>query len=163
MTVLFGFMISTKELKVISLNHSRIQQFKIYFDTAQKHVLLFFFFQLRVKGEGKSPHIPKICHTYPKMMRLGTVLPYLKKIQKIYEHTNHLTNLAGSADIIIFSPEISRVFYIDRMQRQIAFCYIISNSFNFFDSLKIFLTNIVAVLMMSTKKASLGLIKINSF
>ena len=27
----------------------------------------------------------KICHTYPTMMKLGTVIPYLKKIQKIYE------------------------------------------------------------------------------
>ena len=28
----------------------------------------------------KSPHLPKICHTYPAMMKLGTVIPYLKKI-----------------------------------------------------------------------------------
>ena len=30
----------------------------------------------------KSP-ISKICHTYPTTMKLGTVIPYLKKIQKI--------------------------------------------------------------------------------
>ena len=37
-------------------------------------------------GEAKSPPpLPKICHTYPTMMKLGTVTPYLKKIQKIYE------------------------------------------------------------------------------
>ena len=38
-------------------------------------------------GEGaakRAPH-PKICHTYPTMMKLGTVIPYPKKIQKIYE------------------------------------------------------------------------------
>ena len=28
---------------------------------------------------------PKIYHTYPTMMKLGTVIPYLKKIQKLYE------------------------------------------------------------------------------
>ena len=28
---------------------------------------------------------PKICHTYPVMMNLGTVIPYLEKIQKIYQ------------------------------------------------------------------------------
>ena len=28
---------------------------------------------------------PKICHTYPAVMKLGTVIPYLKKIQKIFE------------------------------------------------------------------------------
>ena len=33
----------------------------------------------------KRPPLPKICHTYPTMMKLGTVIPYTKKIQKIYE------------------------------------------------------------------------------
>ena len=28
----------------------------------------------------KGRPISKICHTYPTMMRLGTVIPYLKKI-----------------------------------------------------------------------------------
>ena len=36
-------------------------------------------------GRGKKVPLPKICHTYPTMMKLGTVIPYLKKIQKIYE------------------------------------------------------------------------------
>ena len=29
--------------------------------------------------------LPKIRHTYPKMMKLGTVIPYLRKIQKMYK------------------------------------------------------------------------------
>ena len=33
---------------------------------------------------GKAP-LPKIYYTYPTMMKLDTVTPYLKKIQKIYE------------------------------------------------------------------------------
>ena len=32
-----------------------------------------------------GPFCPKICHTYPLMMKLGTVTPYLRKIQKTYE------------------------------------------------------------------------------
>ena len=28
--------------------------------------------------------LPKMSHTYLAMMKLGTVIPYLKKIQKIY-------------------------------------------------------------------------------
>ena len=36
-------------------------------------------------GGGKKTPFPKICHTYHAMMKLGTVIPYLKKIQKIYE------------------------------------------------------------------------------
>ena len=33
---------------------------------------------------GKKAPLPKNCHTYPTMMKLGTVIPNLKKIQKIY-------------------------------------------------------------------------------
>ena len=33
---------------------------------------------------GKKDPLPKICHTYAIMLKLGTVLPYLKKIQKLY-------------------------------------------------------------------------------
>ena len=29
--------------------------------------------------------LPKIPHTYPTMMKLGTVIPYLRKIQKMYK------------------------------------------------------------------------------
>ena len=36
-------------------------------------------------GEDKKAPLPKICHTYPTMIKLATVIPYLKKIQKMYE------------------------------------------------------------------------------
>ena len=36
-------------------------------------------------GVAKRPPLPKICYTYPTMMKLGTVIPYPKKIEKIYE------------------------------------------------------------------------------
>ena len=39
----------------------------------------------RIGGGQKAPPLPKICHTYPTMMKLGAVIPYPKKIQKIYE------------------------------------------------------------------------------
>ena len=35
-------------------------------------------------GDQKAPN-HKICQTYPTMMELGTVIPYVKKIQKIYQ------------------------------------------------------------------------------
>ena len=35
-------------------------------------------------GAKKPPH-PKICHTYPTMIKLDKFIPYLKKIQKIYK------------------------------------------------------------------------------
>ena len=37
-------------------------------------------------GEGqKGPPLPKIYHTCTTMMKLGLVIPYLKKFQKPYE------------------------------------------------------------------------------
>ena len=36
-------------------------------------------------GGPKRPPLPKTCQTYPTMMKLGTVIPYPKNIQKIYE------------------------------------------------------------------------------
>ena len=40
-------------------------------------------------GEGGQkvplPPFPKIYYVYPAMMKLSTVIPYLKKIQKMYE------------------------------------------------------------------------------
>ena len=35
------------------------------------------------EGGGKNVHVHKISHTYPTMMKLDTVIPYPKKIQKI--------------------------------------------------------------------------------
>ena len=34
-------------------------------------------------SEAKKAPLPNICHTFPAMMKLGTVIPYLKKIHKI--------------------------------------------------------------------------------
>ena len=40
-------------------------------------------------GEGpKRPPLTKISYRYPTMMKLGPAIPYLKKIQKIYETSN---------------------------------------------------------------------------
>ena len=40
-------------------------------------------------GSQKGP-LPKICHKYPTKMKLGTVIPYLQKMQKIYESRDTL-------------------------------------------------------------------------
>ena len=36
-------------------------------------------------GGPKRPPLPKICNTHPTMVKLGAVMPYLRKIQNIYE------------------------------------------------------------------------------
>ena len=64
----------------------------------------------RVAGGGGAFWLllPKIRHTYPTMMKLGTVIPYLRKMQKCI---NHVTHSSSSADISIFSPEISKFLH----------------------------------------------------
>ena len=42
------------------------------------------------RGGANRPHFPKVCHTYPTMIKLGTLTPYPKKIQKIYESLDTL-------------------------------------------------------------------------
>ena len=59
-------------------------------------------------GWAQKGPLPKLCLTYPAMMTLGTVIPYLKKIQKYINHvTRHLSS-------VIFSPKISKFWYIKK-------------------------------------------------
>ena len=86
-------------------------------------------------AESQKDLIPKTSHTYPTMMKLSTVIPYLKKTQK---YINHVTHHRSSAEINIFSPGISKSCYIKKYRLYISFWYIISNSFNFFWQNKVF-------------------------
>ena len=61
-------------------------------------------------GGGKKASLPKICRTYLAIIKLGTVISYLKKIKK---YLNHVTHPLCSAEISVFSPEISK-FAISR-------------------------------------------------
>ena len=45
------------------------------------------------------------------MTKLGTVIPYLKKIQKIYE-PRETPRIFG--EVSIFSPEVSKFYYIKK-------------------------------------------------
>ena len=47
-----------------------------------------------MEAGAKQGPIPNISHTYPAIMKLGTVITYLKRIQKIYK-----SRLLNSADI----------------------------------------------------------------
>ena len=109
-------------------------------------------------GRGaKRPTLPKIRHTYPTMMKLGTVIPYLKKIQK---YVNHVTNLLRTADISIFSPEIIKFYCIKKYRYRVNFDTLFLIILNFFKFLKIVLINMVTILMIPAKIATLGLLKI---
>ena len=64
----------------------------------------------RIRGAKRAP-LPKIFHTYPTMMKLGTVIPYLKKIKK---NVNHVIHLLSSANMSSFSPGFSKFCYIKK-------------------------------------------------
>ena len=59
----------------------------------------------------KKAPVFKICHTYPTIMKVGTVIPYLKKIRKIYNYVTHLSSFADIRKSVVFA--ISRNTGID--------------------------------------------------
>ena len=103
------------------------------------------------------PHLPKISHTYPTMKKLGTVVPYLKKIQNIYESCDTPIGLWWHQHFFTGNQQILQY---QEIQIYIALLYIFSSSFNF---CWFFLIIMVAILMMLAKIASLGLLKIKVF
>ena len=62
------------------------------------------------------------------MIKFGTVLPYLKKIQKIYESHDTPNELCWHQ---YFFTGTQQILLYREIQIQIEFWYIISNSFNF--------------------------------
>ena len=94
------------------------------------------------------------------MMKLDIVIPYLKKIKKIYESRDtppefcwHQHFFSGNQQILLYQ----------KIQIHIAFWYIISNSFNFSWVSKDYLIIFVNILMMPGKMATWGLLKITVF
>ena len=61
-------------------------------------------------GEQKDL-LPKICYAFPAMIKLGTFIHYLKKVQEIEDQVTYLWSSAG---ISSFSPEISKFSYITK-------------------------------------------------
>ena len=60
-------------------------------------------------GGGKNAPLSKLCQTYPTMMKLGTFISYLKKIQKAYESHGtylefcwHQHFLTGNQQILLY-------------------------------------------------------------
>ena len=76
----------------------------------------------------KKAPIPKIYHTYPTVMKLGTVIPYLKKIQK---YKNDVTHSLSSTEISIFQWKF-RMFAISRNKDKVFYLYKNFHSFNLF-------------------------------
>ena len=93
------------------------------------------FFRLLTDGEGakKTPHLPKICHTYPTMMKLGGNYTLPKEETKNYDP--HDTPL----EFCIFSLQISKFCYIKKHRYRFYFDIWFLILSNFFESIKIVL------------------------
>ena len=111
-------------------------------------------------GRAKRPRSQNLPDTFYKC---ETWHSYTLPKEDPKKYMNHVTHSLSSADISIFSVQISKFCYIIKIQIKIAFWYIISNSFNFFWVFKDFLINMVTILMMSAKLATQGLLKIKLF
>ena len=71
-----------------------------YLKSPDKHFFLLIIFRLGLSGVAhglwcKNACLPKICHTYPTMIKLSTVIPYLKKIQNIYKSRDTSIKFCG--------------------------------------------------------------------
>ena len=97
-----GIPFSSKETRVLKNNKRHLTLFRmVIFGAADKWE----------QGMAKNPILHKICQPYPTMMKLGTLILYLSKIQK---YVNYVTYPLGSADISIFLLEISKFCYIKK-------------------------------------------------
>ena len=106
------------------------------------------------------PTLPKICHTYPTMMKLGTIIPYLKRIREIYgsretclEFCWHQQFFNGNQQILLYQEIMYRLHFETKLLILLTFL----------ESMKIILIKKVAILVMSAKMATPGLLKIKIF
>ena len=94
------------------------------------------------------------------MMKLATPIPYLRKNQKICKSHDALFEFRRHQH---FLPEISKFCYIKKYTYRLYSDTWFLILLNFFESWKKFLINVVTILMMSAKMATLGLFKIKVF
>ena len=79
------------------------------------------------------------------------------------KYMNHVTHTPTSADISILSPEISKFCYIKKYKYGFDFSTYFLILLAFLESLRIYLINLVIILMMPAKMATPGLLKIPVF
>ena len=89
----------------------------------------------RRKGGVLFALLPKTCHTYPTIIKLDTVIPYLRKTKKVYKSRD--TSLEFCWHLHFFTRN-QQIWLHQEIQVQIGFWYIIYNYFNFSWALKKF-------------------------
>ena len=90
------------------------------------------------------------------MMKFGSVIPHIKNMKKVSKSCD--TPLS-SADMSIFSTEISNFCYIWKYRRKLFFLI----DLTCIKSLKVILINLIVILMMSAKFITPGLLNVKVF
>ena len=106
---------------------------------------------LRMGGPKRSL-FPKILHAHPVTMKLGTVIPYLKKIRKHHESRETPLRFCWHQHFFIRTQQLLLCHFNTK--------FIILFFFEFW---RVVLINLVAILMTSAKFATLGLLRIRLF
>ena len=110
------------------------------------------------RGAKRPPSLKSVTHILQwNLAQLYLTLRTSKK------NMNHVTCALSSADISIFSPEISRFCYIKKYRYRLHFSTKFPILLAFLEFLKVCLINRVIILMMSAKVATPGLLKITVF
>ena len=112
------------------------------------------------RGGGKISPFPKICHTYLTMTKLGTVIPYLKQIQKIHESRNTSHESCWLQQLF---TRIQQILQIKKKTCRDCIWYKIFSSFNFCWVFKDCFNKKSYNFMMSAKMATPGFTKIKVF
>ena len=110
------------------------------------------------EGGGMPPSLKSV--TRPAKMKLGIVIPYLKKIQKICKSRDTLFEFCWHQHFFTGNQQL---YYIKKYRYRLHFNSKFPYILTLFESSKVFLINMIKILMMSVKLASLGLLKIKIF
>ena len=90
-------------------------------------------------------------------MKLGTVISYLNKIQKLYKSRGPTHEFHWQEH---FSSKMSNFFYVKKCRYRFCFSTYFLILFTFLDYFKVILINMVAIYMLSAKLTTLDLLKI---
>ena len=63
-------------------------------------------FSWLLTDEGEGVSRKKICYTYPTIMKFGTVIPYLKKTEKMYQSRDTPLEFCRNQDCFIGNQQI---------------------------------------------------------
>ena len=104
------------------------------------------------RGQKGPPSLKSVIH----ILQWWNLIPYLKKIQNLYKSRETPLYFCWR-----FLPDIRKFCYIKKYRFRFHLGTYFLALLAFLESLRIFLINMVTILMMSAKMAAPGLLKIN--